>query len=222
MAFDKAWEEIFRSRSWGRYPSENVVRFVAQRFFAVPDRGRVRILDLGCGAGSNTWFMAREGFSVTAIDGSEAAIGQTKGLLAKEGLEADLLVGDFTKLAFPSDWFDAVVDCCAVQHNSWNDIIRIHNQIHRVLKPDGWFYGEMLSVDSSHAQASESDEQNTFLDFKAGCNKVGVLVHLFTRQDIDMLFSKYLEVNTETLARTEMDGSTKLVHFRISARKADS
>src|SRR5215467_12346173 len=99
QSWDAEWERIFRSREWGRYPAEHVVRFVARRFYAAPDRSKVRLLDLGCGAGgASTWYFAREGFDVSAIDGSETAVAKTRRRLGAEGFFADVRTGDVIHL----------------------------------------------------------------------------------------------------------------------------
>ena len=98
---DPAWEQIFRSRQWGKYPPEHLVRFVAGNFYGAPNRGAVHLLEIGCGPGANVWFMAREGFTVSAIDGSPTAISLAGERLASEGLTADLRVGDFFSLPWP-------------------------------------------------------------------------------------------------------------------------
>jgi 2-polyprenyl-3-methyl-5-hydroxy-6-metoxy-1,4-benzoquinol methylase len=68
------WEQIFASRPWGKYPPEHAVRFVDRNFYRIPDRANTRLLEIGCGPGANIWFMAREGFGVSGIDGSRTAI----------------------------------------------------------------------------------------------------------------------------------------------------
>ena len=64
MSWDPTWEDIFRNRQWGRYPPEELVRFTARRYFQALDRKAVSMLEIGCGAGANIWFLAREGFDV--------------------------------------------------------------------------------------------------------------------------------------------------------------
>src|SRR5580698_5080821 len=96
--WDPVWEAIFRSKSWGKYPPEHVIRFVARSFFTAEDRSKVKLLEIGCGPGANVWFMAREGFSVCGIDGSATAIERATKRLATEGLMADLRVGDYAQL----------------------------------------------------------------------------------------------------------------------------
>ncbi len=73
-SWDPVWEDIYASREWGKYPPEELIRFIARTFYAVPDRKAIRILDLGCGSGAATWYVAREGFSAFGIDGSPSAI----------------------------------------------------------------------------------------------------------------------------------------------------
>src|SRR5271156_1950170 len=90
--WDPIWEDIFCSKSWGRYPPEHIIRFIARTFSGVRDRSTIRLLEIGCGPGANIWFMAREGFSVCGIDGSATAIDRAKQRLASEGLMADLRV----------------------------------------------------------------------------------------------------------------------------------
>lgn len=117
----KVWDDIFKSRAWGKYPPIPLVRFVARNFFAAPDRNQVRILELGSGPGANLWFMAREGFRVYGIDGSPAAAEISQKRLVDEGLAGQIgriVIGDYlVELdSFADEYFDAVIDveslCC--------------------------------------------------------------------------------------------------------------
>jgi 2-polyprenyl-3-methyl-5-hydroxy-6-metoxy-1,4-benzoquinol methylase len=74
MAWNSGWDDIFRKHEWGKYPSENLVRYVGRNFYTVKDRSAITILEVGCGTGANLWYLAREGFSVYGIDGSNVAI----------------------------------------------------------------------------------------------------------------------------------------------------
>ena len=61
------WNDVFESRDWGRYPPEELIRFVARNFGDVPERGEVRFLEVGCGPGANIWFLRREGLAFGGI-----------------------------------------------------------------------------------------------------------------------------------------------------------
>src|SRR5439155_1569888 len=72
------------------------------------DRSAVHLLDLGSGPGASTWYMAREGFAVAAIDGSPTAIRQLQTRLGVEGLQADAKVGELIALPWPDGAFEGV------------------------------------------------------------------------------------------------------------------
>src|SRR5687768_17292543 len=119
MAWDPVWENIFRSREWGRYPPEELVRFVARHYYSVPERSAIRILDLGCGPGSGTsWFVAREGYTLSGIDASPTAIAKARERFSKEGLSGDFHVGAADRLPWANGLFDAVIDNACLTCNS--------------------------------------------------------------------------------------------------------
>ncbi len=217
--FDPKWEEMFKSNAWGKYPSEDVIRFIARSFFKSPDRALVRILDLGCGAGANTWFLAREGFSAFGIDGSASAVDRASALLKKDGLTANFRVADFAVLDFPDAHFDAVVDANAIQHNVWRDIERIYAEVRRVLKPNGKFFSMMVADGTTGSESAERVEPNTFRNFQAGLITRGVLAHLFTRDEIKGLWRDYRDVNVNQLTRTDGAGEDQIAHFIVSGTK---
>ncbi len=61
------WESVFQTQEWGKYPPEYLIRLVARHFYKIPDRSTPAFLDLGCGSGTNSWFLCREGFSNLSI-----------------------------------------------------------------------------------------------------------------------------------------------------------
>ena len=138
MAWDEVWERIFREREWGRYPQEDVVRFVARSFYAAPDHAAVKILEIGCGPGSGTsWFIAREGFSLTGIDASPTAVDKARERFAAEGLRGEFVLGPAERLPFPDASFDAVVANFGIHHVERPE--RAIAQARRVLAPGGTF-----------------------------------------------------------------------------------
>ena len=98
-SFDMVWEKIHATQEWGKYPSEPVIRFVARNYGKM-DRDSIKILDFGCGGGSHTWYLAREGFDVYAFDGSKSAVRKVGERLGQEGLAADLRVRDALELDY--------------------------------------------------------------------------------------------------------------------------
>ncbi len=126
------WETKYASGHAQRYPWDAVVSFV----FRYAKRGD-RILEVGCGTGSNVWFCAREGWQVAGIDSSPSAIKYASNRLGTENLEADLRIGDLRALPWPDQFFDIVIDRAAIVCIS--DASTAISEVQRVLKLGGLF-----------------------------------------------------------------------------------
>jgi SAM-dependent methyltransferase len=158
--WDPVWEDIFATREWGKYPSEDLIRFVARNFYQVPDRSEVRLLEVGCGPGANLWYLAREGFSFAGIDGSQTAIDKAASRLDGEcpGWRArgDLRIGDIASLPYESLTFDAVIDNEALSCNGFEAARDMYAEIARVLKPGGRLYSRTFAIGSWGDGSGES------------------------------------------------------------------
>ena len=112
------WEEIFSSREWGKYPSETLIRFIARNFYNVSDRKAINVLELGLGTGTNLWFCAREGFTVSGIEWSKAGVDRFLKRMNDEGLKdriKDIKIGDYYTMLdeFEDESFDLLL-CVAM------------------------------------------------------------------------------------------------------------
>lgn len=165
MSWDPVWEEVFRQQAWGRYPGEELIRFVARNFSGVPDRRQVRILEVGCGPGPNLWFMAREGFSVYGVDGSASAIAQARARLDGEcpGWSGELRVGDIGNLPFDDGFFDGVIDNEAVYCNSFEQSRAIYGEMARVTRPGGRLFVRTFACGSWGDGTGEQVGRNAWL-----------------------------------------------------------
>ena len=105
------------------------------------------VLDLGCGIGRHTVYFAAQGYHVSAIDIMEDAVYKTKEWLARENLEADVKLGKMTKLDYLDNHFDLVIAYNVIYHAFKFDIFKTLDEIFRVLKPGGYFFGTLLTKD---------------------------------------------------------------------------
>jgi ubiquinone/menaquinone biosynthesis C-methylase UbiE len=144
MSWDRVWEKVFQEHEWGKYPEIDFVRFIARNFYQ-KDRKSVKLLEIGCGPGAHIWYMAREGFDTSGIDGSATAIKRAKIRLESEGLKADLRVGDIEHLPWEDGTFDAVADNECLAHNNKEALKMILKEARRVLKAQGLFYSRTFS-----------------------------------------------------------------------------
>ena len=84
-----------------------------EELVALVESGRIRpcrAVDLGCGTGANAVYLAQNGFEVTGVDFSEAAIEKAQARAAEAGVPVEFIVDDLTNLRQVSNTFDFLLD----------------------------------------------------------------------------------------------------------------
>jgi len=66
------------------------------------------VLDVGCGEGADAIWLARGGWTVTAIDVSEVALGRAREAADLAGVAVEWICGDALNVALPTGSFDLV------------------------------------------------------------------------------------------------------------------
>ncbi len=220
-SWDETWEKIYRSQGWGKYPPEELIRFIARYFYSVPDRKKIKILDFGCGTGASSWYLAREDFCLYGIDGSKTAVDIVRERFGNEGLRGEFKVGDFIKTGYPDTFFDCIVDVTSIQHNTCGNIMKILEEIHRILKPGGRFFSMALNRDSYGYGLGEKVEANTYRDIPSGPLAGRGLIHFFDEKELKELFaeSKLEIISLEMSERTLDDRTKKISQWVIEASR---
>ena len=191
----KNWEKIyFEGKQLNRYPYDFVVSFVFRKFSAVPlaERKKVKILDLGCGAGNNAKFLAENGFSVYGVDCSETVIKICKKRFKGLRLEGKFIKCEFTKLPFKDNYFDLIIDRESLYANYLSDINKTVKEVYRVLKNDGELLSLMYNNFHPDIKLGKNVEDNTFRNFseKSTFHQTGI-VHFITQQEIKKVFFQF-------------------------------
>lgn len=97
-------------------------------------RGR-RVLEVGCGAGTDLARFAKAGAIVTGVDIAPSAIALAKQNFEQQGLQGDLREADGEHLPFAADRFDLVYAHGVVQYTGCARALV--DECRRVLKPGG-------------------------------------------------------------------------------------
>jgi len=217
--WDPVWVAIFGEREWGKYPPEHGIRFIARHFYGAPDRRKVRLLDLGCGPGACTWYMAREGFDVAGVDGSATAITRARGRLAGEGLEADLRVGDFAVLPWPDAYFDGAVDNAALYATPLSNARKTVCEAYRVLKPGGLFLSAAFTDRTWGYGTGPQVEPGGFACVSEGPLADSGFQRFLGRPQIEELYTPFSTIGLETSSHTRENMSRTIELWIITCQK---
>lgn len=202
--YKEHWDQKFRTRPWGKYPPEDLVRFIFTHYKHV-DRTQIKVLELGCGPGANLWFLSREGFQTSGIDCSPTAIEIAQKFVLAEVKNAslDLKIGDFAHLPWDANAFDCVVDIFAIYANPLEVIERTLKEIERVLKPGGRGFAKFFGCETTGFGLGEKLEHHTFDNIPLGpCAQMGI-AHFVTQQELETLFSRFNHVIVSRALRTD-------------------
>src|SRR2546425_3339202 len=95
----------------------------------------LRVLEIGCGLGTDGAQFAKAGADYTGIDLTDAAIELARKRFELCGLQGNFQIADAENLEFPDESFDLVYSHGVLHHTP--DTARAVREIHRVLKPGG-------------------------------------------------------------------------------------
>ena len=219
-SIDPLWNKIHKT-GWGKYPSENLVRFLcrykkdAKRF-----NNKNIILDSGCGGGANTKVMVAEGYKVYALDGSAEGVAAASKLT--KCLKVVYKVGDFLDIDnfFLPGYFDIICDVVAVYANKIDDIKNIFEKIHKLLKKGGIFYSTCFTTKTTGFGEGVELEKSTFTDMRVGSLKGRGVAHFFTEKEVEELYGRYFKIiSIDRISYTENNGSNFIDTFCIISKK---
>ncbi|MGZ8847922.1 MAG: class I SAM-dependent methyltransferase [Pyrinomonadaceae bacterium] len=123
--------EFFERVEQHRYTKESHILTAAE--FA--GAGGLKVLEIGCGLGTDGAQFAKAGAHYTGIDLTDASIELARKRFELFGLKGEFRVADAERLDFADDSFDLVYSHGVLHHTP--DIDAAIREVHRVLKPGG-------------------------------------------------------------------------------------
>ena len=127
------WNQRYREEgfAYGTEPND----FLLSEYSRIPAGGRV--LCLAEGEGRNAVFLARKGYSVTAIDQSPVGLRKAQQLAAENGVEISSVAVDLADYDFGRERWDGIVSIAAHVAPAVRE--RVHRQVVASLKTNGVF-----------------------------------------------------------------------------------
>lgn len=109
-----------------------------------PIRRGSKVLEVGCGTGRTSCYLAKKGLQVTGIDIREKMIEKAKQRAAHERVQVHFTVGDACNLPFNNEQFDVVfVESVTV---FTPELSKALTEYHRVLKDGGQLYDREMTA----------------------------------------------------------------------------
>ncbi len=211
-----AWEKLWRNPAvvarWSEMPPlPEVVRMAD--WLTVEDGGRV--LDIGCGLGRHTVYLAARGLNVIATDNAPSAIDACRSNLAEAGLDAEVVQVEMTDYPFCDAQFQAVVASHVIHHTDVATLRAILEDIDRVLAPGGYFI--WATPCPKHFECGRGNEIEPGTWVASEGREAGLPHHYCTEDELRDLLAGYDILSLEEQAYAEPEGTRW--HFRVLARK---
>lgn len=177
-------------------PQNDTLRFFKflkkEQKYKVEDRN---ILDLGCGTGRNSNYLAEFGNKVIGIEISKTALDLAKKRAKEIGINVDYKLGDIgAPYDVLSDSIDIILD--VTSSNSLDDKGRdiYLSEMNRVLKKGGYIFIRALCKDGNKnvknlLKSSPGKEYDTYI-----IKEIGLTERVFSREDFIKTYSKYFKI----------------------------
>ena len=146
LAFEREYREQRSAGAEGLYSSyDSDIAHLSQilQSDCAPKAGRA--LEVGCGAGNLTLWLAAQGFSAAGIDSAPSAVAWARERAVEAGIQADFKVGDAVHLGeYFTEPFDLIIDGACYHFILDDDRSRFLQHVYDLLNPSGLFVVESL------------------------------------------------------------------------------
>jgi SAM-dependent methyltransferase len=213
------WNDIFRSRSWGSYPEDALIRFIATNYYKRSPRSECSILDLGCGTGASTWYLCREGFCVTAVDGAAEGVELVRKRLENEGLSAALDVADIAALTYAPESFDCIVDVACLMCNGYADVKALMPRLKSLLKPGGKLFSFTARDGCWGDGIGRPLGHNTYIDSQEGPFARMGTVRFSNEQGIREIYGCFPKISLDYVERSIESRKHIVSHWVVTCER---
>lgn len=136
----RSWDRVYHEYPLGELPWElgkprPVLVQLIEEGLVKPGK----TLDICCGAGTNTVYMAKKGFEATGLDISHKAIEYGREKAQEAGVKIRWIVGNAVGFPFEDGEFDFVFDMGCFHHIRLEDRTKFISGLCRIIKPSGQY-----------------------------------------------------------------------------------
>lgn len=191
----------FWDRAWGGVKTPYTQMPELPYINSIPENLRKanahKVLDLGCGSGWLTIFLAREGFDVLGVDLAAHACDLGRQWAEQENLaNAKFEAADIVHLDYPEGTFDAVVANSIFEHLTYELADTTLAKLQKLLKKDGLLFGCFDKVGGGPGEYYELDDGTHVYTDKG---RRGMLLRYFSDDELRGLLKDWTVDSMETI-----------------------
>jgi ubiquinone/menaquinone biosynthesis C-methylase UbiE len=192
-----------------------------------------RLLEIGCGMGTDLLQFARGGARCTGVDLTPRSVEISSLHFGLYGMRADFALADGERLPFDDESFDVVYSNGVLHHTP--DTVRAVKEIHRVLRRGGiakvmlyhrrslYYWSDIIlyrGVLRGHFLRGHSPEEIMSRHVEYSEHEARPLVKVYSRRQARALFKPFAEVKTEVeqMVRKELRFLNPLVSEKLFRR----
>lgn len=159
-------------------------------------KGYRKVLDIGCGYGKHSLYLAENGFDVTSIDPNVKVLEWLKEYIEKKSINnISVMRGDINRLSLEDSSFDAVICTSVLHHQCLKQIQNSISEIQRVLRQGGSFLFDVLSIEDDYFGYGQEIELNTFVGSREG--EEDIPHHYTDIEELKRLLKGFPKVNIQ-------------------------
>jgi len=153
------WNEFYQNQSkpvpfFVNKPDENVVSYFKNKQIQAGN-----VLELGCGAGRNAIYLAKQGCSVVGVDLSEKALEWAKQRTQGTNLSIEWICANIFELDLPENSFDFIYDSGCFHHIAPHRRSTYLKLIQKLVKSNGYFALCSFERGGPYGGSAISDEE---------------------------------------------------------------
>ena len=190
IKWEQEWDRIYKDQGEVQFDVLPTVRVAADIFKRNDCKS---IMDLGCGTGRHSIYLAQQGFKVYATDISETGLEITKSKAEKLNLSnIEFKQHDIRDILYDNNTFDGILCVWTTGHGTLEDSRKNINEIYRVLKPNGVVVIDYVSIYDENYGKGKEIEKDTFINNVEG--EENIPHHYSNIEELKELYSNFSHV----------------------------
>jgi len=195
IRWEQEWDKIYKDQGEVQFDILPTVKVAADIFKL---NGSKSVMDLGCGTGRHSIYLAEQGFKVYATDISETGLEITKSKAEKLNLSnVEFKQHDMRDILYDNNTFDGIICVWTTGHGTLEDSRKSINEIYRVLKPNGIVVIDYVSIYDENYGKGREIEKDTFINNVK--DEENIPHHYSTIEELKELYSSFSHVEIKSV-----------------------